>query len=616
MHDFPQGATIAGNPKDLSHLLLVAGVLRKLDFAAVVDARIPDHPLRELSTGTCVEALILAILSQTHTLSGLSLLFDSYDTELLLGPGVEPEKLNDNRLGRALDQLFKAGVSGLNTACLLRSLAVYDLDLETIHFDTTSISVHGRYDAATEGNPDDVDAAPAVRRGFSKDHRPDLKQVVYGLSVNCEGVPLVGRVTDGNRSDNLENATMLKRLHEVLPNPTGTTMVADSKLFGGRNLLLADRLNMNLLTLLPKSVNLRNELLAQAGDLTQARVLRARVKEEPSEGELEGRIKVDRRREEATWRGVSLETTYEWKDPETGDVYEIPLQALVVRSSDLEAQKEKAADKKVAAGAKKLKAKEAGFAKQTFKCAEDAEAAAAKVRGENWGFYIVTTRVLEDEVPVKRGRGRPKAGAEAKTEKVWRVEIEGAPCPRLREQWVAEQAAFVLVWLAGYELSDEEALEIYKNQSKVEGAIRWTKVVAEIAPIFLKSTERIAALGLLYVLALQVNALLQRELRKRLEEEGATIPGNPGQGRTAAPTSEVAYRLFSGVRVMPVEIEGKPVKWIFNVTTEVKAVLDLLKNDLLDQAGVGYQVREPQGAERGRKPRPVVAKASQRRGPT
>ena len=77
--------TIQDTPKKLDHLLVVGHVLRELGVAAVIDGIVPEHPTRELSTGTCVEALVLSILTGSHTLYRVGDSMASWDLQMILG---------------------------------------------------------------------------------------------------------------------------------------------------------------------------------------------------------------------------------------------------------------------------------------------------------------------------------------------------------------------------------------------------------------------------------------------------------------------------------------------------------------------------------------------------
>jgi transposase len=610
MQEFPPNAKILGLPKRLDHFPLVSEVFKKLDFAQIIDDRVPEHPSRETSTGTCVEALILTILSGTHTLSGVSNFLEDYDLDLLLGSPTKSSQLNDDRLGRALDAIYKAGVSPIYTAAMLRAVKAYQLDLGLLHFDTTSLSVHGDYTDFDLGDPENPDAAPAITYGFSKDKRPDLKQVLYGLTVtHKDGVPIMGRVTDGSRSDSRESAFTLKQLAEVLPDPRNTTLVADSKMFSGKNLLLAKEVGINVVTVLPRTTELWSTVFETLRPkLKTAPCLRQRVKSlfQIDEQGIKGPVIEQQLLE--SWTGLSTEEIYHFRDHESKTETPIDLNALLITSTELTKSKEKSLRKKLTKEQERFKKHSEKAGKQDYECEQDAQRALDKLVKLKTQFHTLTGRVNSHEIKQKREKaGRPKAGEEIHSKTVWRVLLSVSYDEGKAMEFLARECCFIVVWLAGFELSDEEALRIYKGQSTVEGSMRWAKCVANVAPIYLKTPRRIAALGMVYVLALMVRTLLQRTVRAKLQEEKKTIPGNVGQGRTDKPTAEVIFRLFSNTISIGLELEdGQRVKYLGNITTEKAAVFDLIESDFLRREGTHTIIREPKGAERGRKPMPCV----------
>ena len=90
---------------------------------------------------------------------------------MLADSGITAEQLNDDAYGRALDKLTKINMKDMVSRVCLTMLQAHNLPIESLHFDTTSISVEGQYEEEAE---DDF----SINRGHSKDHRPDLKQFI------------------------------------------------------------------------------------------------------------------------------------------------------------------------------------------------------------------------------------------------------------------------------------------------------------------------------------------------------------------------------------------------------------------------------------------------------
>lgn len=249
-------ATLASDlvVKKLEHLPIVKVALDRLDVAKTIDELVPPDPRNVVTTGECVEALVTTILMGCHTLYQVADTLEPFDCELAFSWGDRVQHFTDERLAKALDHVFRAGVPNVNAAFLANAIRAYGLDVSQSHFDTTSIKTYGDYYFSEEpDDPEDPQAIPHVTRGHSKDKRPDLKQILYGLTVSGDGgVPFVGRVASGNRSDVSEVRFNLRRLAEVLPNPSESLVVGDSKTFSGETFLLYRENNIGFVTLFSK----------------------------------------------------------------------------------------------------------------------------------------------------------------------------------------------------------------------------------------------------------------------------------------------------------------------------------------------------------------------------
>jgi transposase len=103
--------------------------------------------------------------------------------------GLSVEKLNDDRLYRGLDVLL-AHKEQLTTHLLQRYESWFGVNFEFLIYDVTSTFFEGRCEANEQ-----------AARGYSRDNRPDCKQVCIGLVVSAEGLPLAYELFAGNRTD-------------------------------------------------------------------------------------------------------------------------------------------------------------------------------------------------------------------------------------------------------------------------------------------------------------------------------------------------------------------------------------------------------------------------------
>jgi transposase len=342
----------------VAHLPLVLGVLRRLDVATVIDRLIPPHPAHVLSCGHGVEALVLAILDGDHALYKVGRRLEERGMVAQLQPGVTRASLNDYRLGHILDALFAANLNRVFSAVALQALEVYAIPTPWLHQDTTTIVLYGAYEdeSKTPGTP-----RPAY--GHSKDGRDDLKQVLLSLGGSGDGgVPLRVGVRDGNHSDSVEAPLAIEECLALgLEGVRG--IVADSKAYSRRTLGLCLERGIGLVTLVPRTCAVRQEL--EVWGCQQPGL--------PLLVEKSGRTKDEGPRR---WHGQSVRRQVEVEYSE-GRVAREELRFVVVHSSQLAQQQ---AQSYAAAQAKETEAV-AEHVRQVqarwFACLPDAEAAIA-----------------------------------------------------------------------------------------------------------------------------------------------------------------------------------------------------------------------------------------------
>jgi transposase len=108
--------------------------------------------------------------------------------------------------------------------------------------------------------------------GYSRAHRPDLKPLLFGLTVTAEGVPVGGHVTDGHQRDRSEPRFHLTQLRQHLPDLGEPLLVADSTFFAGETIALAAAHQFRFVTLVPQTVSLR-QVLVEAPELRELPLL-------------------------------------------------------------------------------------------------------------------------------------------------------------------------------------------------------------------------------------------------------------------------------------------------------------------------------------------------------
>jgi transposase len=237
------------------HLGLVAGMFEELGIGDVLDHATHQHPeMRDLTVGEAVKAMVLNGLGCINQpLYLVSRVFQNKPTSRLISPRVTPTQLNDDALGRALDTLYAAGVTELYRLIAATAAQRLGLTPRFAHLDRTSFHVDGRY------NSDEVPDEQVIHitRGYSRDHRPDLNQVMLELIVEHQaGIPLLMKPRSGNRSDAQEFGQMTREHIAQLRIAYGTTyLVAYRALYRGANLQKLSQTPVQWITRVPVTLS-------------------------------------------------------------------------------------------------------------------------------------------------------------------------------------------------------------------------------------------------------------------------------------------------------------------------------------------------------------------------
>ena len=581
------------NVASVGHLPLIRAVIDDLGITQAIDARCPKHAQAQVSDADCVVLLILNILSGRVALHRMNDWLDRTDIELLLGSDRPAASFHDTRLGAALDHLHTTGVDTLMGDIVDIYLHRPELPRSfCVHQDTTSLSVYGDYEDAE---------SPIPTFGFSKDHRPDLRQLIFGLTLHgATAVPLLGAMFDGNTADVTANRHALNEIAKRLPEPEQVTFVGDCKLVDGETVAQILDLGMHFVSLLPDTFDLRHRIIEATWEADPE------VASWPELMVRPGRTKAD---PVDVWRGWSCEHPFTLKrrDAKNNEILETrDLRFLVIHSTSGERRFDDALESKLKAEREAISKIEARIARQPLRCSEDAARLAGRHRAE-LRYHDADVTIQEVQRPLKRGKaGRPKRDEPIPTETVWTVSFtlrrDDAAIARTRR--IASCFALITDHPESGAWSDKELLAAYKRQHIVEGAtgFHWLKGPAAVAPTFLKTPTRIAALGFVFLLALMVRNHIQFTLRRQLKDCGDTILHPFTKQQVQNPTTEIALVHFGGITTLQLPREDGSMQRVpQRLRPEAEKILWLLGFDR------EIFMKPPDGRSRRRENREVTS---------
>ncbi|MCB1674970.1 MAG: IS1634 family transposase [Halioglobus sp.] len=455
--------------------------------------------------------------------------------------GAQADHLSDDAIGRALDRLFDADRGALLTAVVVGAVDAFGLTLSELHNDSTTVRFCGQY-AQARGRRLRGKRAPVITYGYSKDHRPDLKQLLFVLTTSEDGgVPVQFRCEAGNTNDSPTHIATWDALCRAAGGPD-FLYVADSKLCAREPMDHIDRHGGRFVCVLPRTrledAEFRAWLQTHEPDWTLVRdAPNPRRRGGPRDRWWVYRAHLPSREAwPVVWLYSSLLTLHqERRRRERIAQTETALAALNARLSAPRARRCNRAEVE-----------------------QRIDEILAQYRSKRYLDIELYQGETHQYRQASRGRPGPDTRYVRKTRRFWQLR-----CSLNDEAIAYERKSDGMYPLLTNDrsLSDAQVFEAHKRQPSIEKRFAQTKAVFEIAPVLLKNEGRIEALFFVYFLVLLVQALIERELRQAMAREGVeALPLYPEERCTTRPTAEQIFRLFSLTQRHVLTHEGQRVR--------------------------------------------------------
>ncbi|MFM6896896.1 MAG: IS1634 family transposase [Microcystis aeruginosa] len=529
--------------KNLDHLGLVAGIIDEIGIVEIINEEVSIEPGEIVTAGQVVKAIILNGLGfVSRALYLFPQFFEDKATEHLLGAGIEPKHLNDDKIGRVMDKIYQLGVSGIFLLISLAAVKKFGVSTDNSHLDSTSISVEGQYKGEyptveiLKSGPVGEEIVPEpqpikITYGYSRDRRPDLKQFMMDLIVSGDGdVPLFLKVADGNEADKAvfgKIATEFKNQVDF-----DSLMVSDSAIYTKDNLKLMKEIRW--LSRVPLTIKAAQELVDSISEkelLPSERIGYSWVEKSNNYGGIEQR----------------------WLLVESQARLESDLKKLEKR---IEQEKKTALEK-----IRQISGREF----------------------ENRAVALEITKGLSDSLkyhqlteikvnPVLLDPKESKAKSKDKSpSQVYKVQTTLELDTQSIEVLHKRAGRFVLATndLDKKRLTSEGILKKYKEQQAPERGFSFLKDPLFFADsIFLKSPHRIEVMAMLMGLCLLVYTIGQRQLRLSLKQQETGVKNQLGK-LTDQPTLRWIFQGFQGIHLLIIQGTQK----ISNLTDERRNIL-------------------------------------------
>jgi transposase len=535
--------------QNIDHLGIVAGIIDSIGLVETINELIPSEKGEKVSAGHTVKAMILNGLGfVAKSLYMFPQFFETVACEHLIGAGVKPEYLNDDKLGRVMDKLFIKGLDTTFLTITLKAARKFNVSLSSSHLDSSSMHVHGEYNSSlpevifkrqqsinSQESEELAVKSPkeiTLTYGYSRDHRPDLKQFIIELICVGDGdVPIFLKLASGNQADSSSFGQIAIDYQKQLE--VDSLMVADCALYTESNLKLMS--NLRWLSRVPLKIKSAQTLISTLPE------------SELNASSLKGYKWAAKR---VNYAGIEQR----WLVVESAARKESDLCKLSQKIAKASAQAVKEINK---------------LSRDKFACEADAIKALSKLASSLKYHQIEAYQVTE--VTAKRPDNQPQknyqiAATVSRNESKINTETKSA-------------GRFIIATnvLDSTVLGNDEMLSEYKAQQSCERGFGFLKDPLFFADsIFLKSPERIESLGMIMGLCLLVYTLAQRQIRAALQASKSTIKNQLGKP-TDRPTLKWIFHCFQCIHLVISHQET----WVSNWNQQRDFILSLLPEDCL-----------------------------------
>lgn len=511
----------------LDHLGIVASTIKDLNIIEMINSRIGVSKQEVISTGEATAGMVYNGLGFTGEALYLSPHFfeDKALNVIFEREDIAPKNFNADKLGSSLDAMHAYGLENLFFEIALEACVKAGVNINFKSLDTTSISLEGEY------NTVDDEQAIKVTKGFSKDKRSDLNQVVHELLVTQDGgIPLISKTWSGNANDSI---IFKERANKIISQFEQTefldVLIADSKLYSEPN---SGNLNkINFISRIPNSIK---ECVSH----------------------------IDQALKENEWETLDTENRYK---SYTLTHYGIEQRWVVVYSESANNRAQKSVQKKINAELANIKSKIREINKQCFGCKKDImkllNALIKKCK-----FHTISYDINEKEEKSKEQKSQD-------TVKYYHINISAITLNQdVKNQYIERKSCYVVGSnVANESLSNVDVISRYKAQNKsIENmGFRFMKDADLFtSSLFVKNPSRIEGLLFIMTLSLLIYSISQRKLRLELEKQHQFIPDQLNKP-TQQPTLKWVFKLLKGINVAVVKI-GEISKTVYEGIESVK----------------------------------------------
>lgn len=530
---------------------LIEHFIKRLRIREIISTYLRSDKRMRLDDAQALTVLIHNILTTPSALYELQDWLHPLDVEKL---GLTPQEsrfIQDDRMGRALARFYNSRHKDVFFHLALRAIKVFALDCSRMHNDTTTVTFAGKYPGWS--------VEELLTHGKNKDHRPDLKQLVLGLSVTADGaVPLLHRVYSGNQTDDRLHPANHQALQKLLQR-VDFIYVADCKLATEENLQKISAWSGLFVSVMPRtwSEDQRFREKVTRNEVHWKHLLSRRNNRQP-DSQLDRYYVAEG--DYKTSHGYRLHWIRSSQKAE---------QDAATRSRQLERALEDLRSIQTKLNTYHLKTRK--------QIAQRIEGLLKDAQCETRIKYQIHAAREYKHVYQKKGRPTKDTPQKVTWREIFSISF-GIDAAAVEDEKKADGVFPLITNLDSETHPAKKVLEIYKFQPFLEKRFSQMKTYHEIAPMYLKRDERVVAYLHMHVMALMVGALIERTLRRAMARKKlASIPIYPEGRPCPAPTIFDVVRLFRNVERYEAQVGQDTSVFPAELTDAQKQVLELLE---------------------------------------
>lgn len=539
--------------RHVGEIPLMEAIVQRLNLRAIFDEFLPRKKNETIDPSDVLILLIYNLAIGKAPLYELEDWVKSLDLRCIgFKEGNGSYRVTDDRFGNILDRIFAIDRATLMTKILIETVKKFNIDLTQLHNDSTSVKAFGEYPGRTTTGLE-------LKKGKSKDHRPNLKQLIYTLTISADGaIPVHYKTYPGNTNDDSTHIETWNTLCRLTENPN-FLYVADCKLCSDNQLNHISENRGRALCPIPEYWN---EVVEFKERLRKKNIPKKEIW----------------RRQRQNCAKTTYFSVYEGEYVTSKRGYKIHW----IHNSEREKDDFNTREENLKKAEHELGELSRKINKRKWKSEEVIRVECNRIlnyRKVGKFINIMINHTVESMV-IKNEKGRPSKNS---------------------QKGIVERKIFTLSWSidkgalkaeknidgvypllsTDHSLSSKEALMAFKYQPKLEKRFMHLKSIHNIAPLLCKKLERVEANMFVFFVALLVQALIEREIREKMKNKMIhTLQVYPENRDAVHPTTSKIFDIFNRVSSYTlIEGEDELYRYADDLTDVQKSILTLLSID-------------------------------------